>query len=180
MEYLSLFADVPGLRVWYDISTGLFYAATAVLWLLFVGEHRMVRVKHCYSIKWVQTTNLCIRRMFSISGQHNQRYNFPLLGSGSKKQILKLLERDNSNQCVRVCHVLIRCNWEGTTNSGPLPFYLVHRDGGNYCPNSTDSVSWVCWLLPSRSYLLDDKSCYQYEQETSELGRWRLRYGKYF
>jgi len=41
LEYFSLFYDVPGLRVWFDVSTGFFYAAMAMLWLLFVGEHRM-------------------------------------------------------------------------------------------------------------------------------------------
>eukprot|EP00116_Pleurobrachia_bachei_P019331 sb/3479593/ len=41
LEYLSLLMDTPWLRLWYDCANGAFLAAMAVLWLLFIGEHRM-------------------------------------------------------------------------------------------------------------------------------------------
>ncbi|KAL5253393.1 hypothetical protein ACHWQZ_G013245 [Mnemiopsis leidyi] len=61
LEYLSLFMDLPELRVWYDCSTGLFYAATAVLWLLFVGEHRMdLDQRNKFSNYWKEITAICV------------------------------------------------------------------------------------------------------------------------
>ena len=41
LDYISLSYDVSFLRLWNDIVTGGFYASMAILWLLFIGEHRM-------------------------------------------------------------------------------------------------------------------------------------------